>query len=128
MFKPNSVILYVDNVEVSTEFYKSLFSEGPIEAFPGFSVFSLKGGFILGLQTKHDIEPKPQAAFGGFELCLSDISVEEVDAIYQEFASRKIPMALPPTKLEFGYTFVALDPDGHRIRLCATDTSGIEKL
>ncbi|KAE9943372.1 phenazine biosynthesis protein, partial [Escherichia coli] len=39
-----------------------------------------------------------------------------------------IPMVLPPSRLEFGYTFVALDPDGHRIRLCATDTSGIEKL
>ena len=128
MFKPNSVILYVDNVETSTAFYKSIFGEGPVEAFPGFSVFSLKDGFILGLQSKHDIEPKPQPAFGGFELCLSDISIEEVDAIYRDFKARNIPMALPPSRLEFGYTFVALDPDGHRIRLCATDTSGIEQL
>lgn len=44
MFKPNSVILYVDNVETSTAFYKSIFGEGPVEAFPGFSVFSLKDG------------------------------------------------------------------------------------
>ncbi|GKW15460.1 MULTISPECIES: VOC family protein [Pectobacterium] len=128
MFKPNSVILYVNDVDASTTFYASIFGEGPIEAFPGFSVFSLKDGFILGLQTKHDIEPKPEPAFGGFELCLSDISIEEVDAIYNDFASRNVPMALTPTRLEFGYTFVALDPDGHRIRLCATDTSGIEKL
>lgn len=128
MFKPNSVILYVDDVDASTAFYKATFGEDPIEAFPGFSVFSLKDGFILGLQTKHDIEPKPQPAFGGFELCLSDISIEEVDAIFNDFKARNVPMALPPTRLEFGYTFVALDPDGHRIRLCATDTSGIEKL
>ncbi|OKB65571.1 phenazine biosynthesis protein [Serratia marcescens] len=128
MFKPNSVILYVDNVEASTAFYQAILGEGPIEAFPGFSVFSLKDGFILGLQTKHDIEPKPQPAFGGFELCLTDISIEEVDAIYRDFKARNVPMALPPSRLEFGYTFVALDPDGHRIRLCATDTSGIEKL
>ncbi|MFU2059870.1 VOC family protein [Avibacterium volantium] len=128
MFKPNSIILYVDNVDISTEFYKSILGEGPIEAYPGFSVFSLKDGFILGLQTKHDIEPKPQLSFGGFELCLSDISKDEVNNIYRDFQARNIPMALPPTELEFGYTFVALDPDGHRIRLCATDTSGIEKL
>ncbi|AFJ46857.1 VOC family protein [Shimwellia blattae] len=128
MFKPDSVILYVDNVDVSTEFYTVIFGEGPIEAFPGFSVFSLKDGFILGLQTRHDIEPKPQPAFGGFELCLSDISIEEVDAIYHDFKTRNVPMALQPCRLEFGYTFVALDPDGHRIRLCATDTSGIERL
>lgn len=128
MFKPNSIILYVDNVDISTEFYKSILGEGPIEAFPGFSVFSLKDGFILGLQTKHDIEPKPQLNFGGFELCLSDISKEDVDSIYSDLVTRNVPMALQPTNLEFGYTFVALDPDGHRIRLCATDTSGIEKL
>jgi catechol 2,3-dioxygenase-like lactoylglutathione lyase family enzyme len=128
MFKPNSVILYVNDVDVSTKFYESIFGEKPIEAFPGFSVFSLKDGFILGLQTKHDIEPKPQPTFGGFELCLSDISIDEVDSIYSDFKARNVPMALTPTTLEFGYTFVALDPDGHRIRLCATDTSGIEKL
>ncbi len=34
-----------------------------------------------------------------------------------------IPMVLEPTVLEFGYTFVATDPDGHRLRVCATDTS-----
>ncbi len=38
----NSVILYVDNVEASTAFYKAILGEGPSEAFPGFSVFSLK--------------------------------------------------------------------------------------
>jgi len=127
MFKPNSVILYVDDVDLSTTFYSNILGEGPIEAFPGFSVFSLKDGFILGLQTKHDIEPKPQPAFGGFELCLSDISKEEVDSIYKKFVDQKIPMELTPTMLDFGYTFVALDPDGHRIRLCATDTSGMEQ-
>lgn len=26
------------------------------------------------------------------------------------------------TELPFGYTFVATDPDGHRLRVCATDT------
>lgn len=36
MFKPNSVILYVDNVEASTAFYSAILGEVPIEAFPGF--------------------------------------------------------------------------------------------
>ncbi|MDR0218745.1 MAG: hypothetical protein LBI71_07665 [Enterobacteriaceae bacterium] len=46
MFKPNSVILYVNDVDASTKFYQSIFGEGPVEAFPGFSVFSLKDGLI----------------------------------------------------------------------------------
>ena len=35
------------------------------------------------------------------------------------------PIALEPTTLDFGYTFVATDPDGHRLRVCATDTSDL---
>ncbi len=34
-------------------------------------------------------------------------------------------MALEPTELAFGYTFVATDPDGHRLRVCATDTTNL---
>ena len=34
-------------------------------------------------------------------------------------------IVLEPTELDFGYTFVAVDPDGHRLRVCATDTSGL---
>lgn len=33
---------------------------------------------------------------------------------------------MKPTTLDFGYTFVAIDPDGHRLRVCATDTSNID--
>jgi hypothetical protein len=31
-------------------------------------------------------------------------------------------MAQTPTEMDFGTTFVALDPDGHRLRVFATPT------
>jgi len=30
-----------------------------------------------------------------------------------------LPIAQPLTQMDFGYTFVALDPDGHRLRVFA---------
>ena len=126
MFRPNSIILYVDDVGRSTRFYKDITHSDPIETYEDFSVFALTETFILGLQSKHAIDPKPHAVFGGFELCLSDITVEEVDTVYKEWKEKNIPIAMAPTYLDFGYTFVALDPDGHRLRVCATDTTTIK--
>lgn len=125
MFKPNSVILYVDDVSVSTAFYMKILKQEPMEIFQDFTVFALTEGFILGLQSKHAIDPAPTMPFGGFELCLGDVTREQVDAIYQEWMQNQIPVVMSAVELDFGYTFVAVDPDGHRLRVCATDTANL---
>ncbi len=125
MFRPNSLILYVDDVDASTAFYKDILDAEPIETFKDFAVFALTKDFVVGLQSKHAIDPKPQPAFGGIELSMSSSTDQEVDAIYQAWLAKGVSIALEPTKLEFGYTFVATDPDGHRLRVCATDTTGL---
>ncbi|WP_338090072.1 hypothetical protein [Pectobacterium punjabense] len=56
---------------------------------------------------------------------MSDVTPDDVDTIYQEWKELGVKFALEPINLEFGYTFVAIDPDGHRLRVCATDTSNI---
>ena len=119
VFVPNSVILYVSDVEASTAFYRRILGHGPIETYPGFSVFALSDDVTLGLQAA-DAEP----CVGGSELSLSDVEHIDVDRLYAHWKALGIPMILEPTVLEFGYTFVATDPDGHRLRVCATDTSG----
>lgn len=125
LYAPTSVIFYVADVEASTEFYRSILGTDPLETFEGFAIFLLKGNFTLGLQDAASIDPKAEPHIGGSELSLSDTTREEVDRFYAEWVSRGVPMALEPTELDFGYTFVALDPDGHRLRVCATDTSGL---
>lgn len=126
MFKPNSIILYVNDVVKSTEFYANILESIPVEQFSEFSVFALSDNFILGLQAKSGIAPKPQPQFGGFELCMSDITNQDVDTIYLKWYELGIKIIMKPTMLEFGYTFVAVDPDGHRLRICATDTTNID--
>ena len=125
MFRANSLILYVDDVDRSTAFYRDILKAEPVETFQDFSVFVLTDGFVVGLQSKHAIDPKPQSAFGGFELSFSDATKEEVDSLYADWTAKGVEMVLEPTTLEFGYTFVAADPDGHRLRVCATDTTNV---
>ena len=123
-FVPNSVILYVSDVEASTTFYRRILGHEPIKTYPGFSVFALSDDVTLGLQAADEIEPAAEPYVGGSELNLSDVEHVDVDRLYAQWKALGIPMILAPTVLEFGYTFVATDPDGHRLRVCATDTSG----
>ena len=122
-FVPNSVILYVSDVEASTTFYRRILGHEPIETYPGFSVFTLSDGMTLGLQAADEIEPAAEPYVGGAELSLSNVEHADVDRLHAQWEMLGIPMVLEPTVLEFGYTFVATDPDGHRLRVCATDTS-----
>lgn len=124
-FTPNSVILYVKDVDASTEFYKQILGADPVETFEGFAISMLGETMTLGLQAAEWIEPKAEAHVGGSELSLSDVDRETVDCLYNKWTTKGIAMVLEPTELDFGYTFVATDPDGHRLRVCATDTTGL---
>ncbi|MGL4214407.1 MAG: VOC family protein [Morganella morganii] len=126
MFKPNSIILYVSDVEKSTRFYTRLLNAEPVEQYSEFSVFALSDDMILGLQAKSGIDPAPQPHIGGTEICMSDISNREVDVIFRKWSELGVEIIMKPAMLDFGYTFVATDPDGHRLRVCATDTTNID--
>lgn len=46
---------------------------------------------------------------------------QTVDRLHSQWAESGVSIAQAPTRLDFGYTFVALDPDGHRLRVfCPT--------
>ena len=51
---------------------------------------------------------------GGFEIVRADVDAQHVD-----WRKRGLPIAQAPTTMDFGRTFVALDPDGHRLRVFA---------
>jgi predicted enzyme related to lactoylglutathione lyase len=42
-----------------------------------------------------------------------------VEATHADWSKRGLTIAQPPTRMDFGHTFVALDPDGHRLRVFA---------
>jgi predicted enzyme related to lactoylglutathione lyase len=47
-----------------------------------------------------------------------------VDQTHADWRERGLKVAQPPTDMEFGRTFVALDPDGHRLRVFAPAAGG----
>ena len=114
----NLIILYVENTAHSTAFYERLLGNGPVEASPNFVMFKTSGP-MLGLWARHDVEPATSASAGCMEWCLMAGSASDVDRIHADWRAKDIAILQPPVKKEFGYTFTACDPDGHRIRVLA---------
>ena len=108
------VILLVGDPAASAAFYRDLLGLEPTEQSPTFAMFSLPSGVGLGLWSSATTTPAPAAAAGASELCFIE---EDVDAVHADWAARGVRIALAPTELDFGRTFVALDPDGHRVRV-----------
>jgi predicted enzyme related to lactoylglutathione lyase len=118
MIHPNFVILYVNDPSVSAKFYATLLDSQAIEASPTFSMFALPSGVMLGLWAKHAIKPAASAV-GGSELSFSVKDNDTVNAMHGSWKKRGLTILLEPTKMDFGFTFVASDPDGHRLRVFA---------
>lgn len=119
MSDPNFIILYVRNTPSSTDFYKKLLGKPPLEASPGFAMFALESGVMIGLWSRHAVEPAADASPGACEVAFAVADRAAVDAKYHEWAGRGLRIAQEPTGMDFGHTFVALDPDGHRLRVFA---------
>jgi predicted enzyme related to lactoylglutathione lyase len=114
----NFILLYVDHPENSARFYADLLGKAPVESSPTFALFALASGFMLGLWSKHTVEP-PATSVGGSEVAFSLADNAAVDTTHRDWSRRGIRMLQTPATMEFGYTFVALDPDGHRLRVFA---------
>jgi catechol 2,3-dioxygenase-like lactoylglutathione lyase family enzyme len=120
---PNFIILYVDSPMSSADFYTGLLGKPPIEASSNFAMYVLESGVRLGLWSKHTVVPAVTADAGGSELDFSVADNNAVRALHAEWAERGLVIAQAPTDMDFGYTFVALDPDGHRLRVFAPSIS-----
>ena len=119
MFDPSYVLLYVENVPASAAFYSSLLEHAPVENHPSFALFVLSSGFKLGLWAKQEVAPTAPAQVGGSELSFTVSDPKAVEAMHAAWAARGLPIEQAPTQLDFGYSFVARDPDGHRLRVFA---------
>jgi predicted enzyme related to lactoylglutathione lyase len=122
MSDPTFVLLYVDDPTASSAFYGALLGRPPVESSPTFAMFALESGMMLGLWSRHEVSPAA-AAPGGAELALTVADAAAVRATHAEWTERGLRIVQAPTQLDFGYTFVALDRDGHRLRVFAPGAS-----
>ena len=119
MSDPNFVILYVDSPPASADFYAGLLGKPPVESSPTFAMFALESGVMLGLWSRHTVEPTATAAAGGGEIAFTVGDADAVRSVHADWRKRGLPILQAPVDLDFGHTFVALDPDGHRLRVFA---------
>ena len=122
MLDLNCVILYVDNPTKSAAFYTDLLGKPPVESSPSFVMFALDSGVMLGLWSRHTVAPAANTP-GGSELAFTVADVDAVTAMHADWRKRGLSIAQTLVAMDFGTTFVALDPDGHRLRVMAPNRS-----
>jgi predicted enzyme related to lactoylglutathione lyase len=104
---------------VSSTFYQALLDRPVAQSSSKFVVLPLGKGTMLGLWQRDNVEPSVVAEAGGGEIALTVADAEAVRATHEAWKARDVRIAQPPTAMAFGHTFVALDPDGHRLRVFA---------
>ena len=111
----NYILLAVANPAASADLYAKLLGRQPVENSPTFALFVLEHGLKLGLWIADDIAPAPRPA-GGVELSFAQPDRDTVLATYKDWTELGLEVVQEPTQMDFGFTFVVEDPDGHRLR------------
>lgn len=112
------VLLYVENPVASAAFYENLLGRPPVESAPTFAMLPLNKNVMLGLWLRQNVKPGATPP-GGSEIAFTVANADAVRATHEAWCERGLRIAQEPTAMDFGHTFVALDPDGHRLRVFA---------
>lgn len=113
---PHLTILYVASVPASVAFYEAVLGAPPLEASPGFALFPLSEGSMLGLWKREAVEPKVQGPSAGFELAFERSDIASLLAFRDTCWNAGAKVIQDIVEVDFGTTFAAVDPDGHRLR------------
>jgi predicted enzyme related to lactoylglutathione lyase len=115
---PNFILAYVANAPKSAALYEQLLGNKPVESSPNWAMFAFPNGLALGLWSRDEVEPRATLP-GGTEIGFPVESDEAVTLTRDVWAKLGLKILQEPTKMDFGYTFTAADPDGHRLRVFA---------
>jgi predicted enzyme related to lactoylglutathione lyase len=117
----NLIVLYVEDPAASAAFYEKLLGAAAAVMSPNFCAFPMAGNGTLGLWRKSHVKPEPSGTGAANEIGIMLPDAEAITACHQRWAAAGVDIEQDPVTLDFGPTFVARDPDGHRIRVCLFD-------
>jgi catechol 2,3-dioxygenase-like lactoylglutathione lyase family enzyme len=118
---PNLILFYVEDPLRSARFYERLFARPPVRTFPTYVAFQFPNGLSFGLWS---IKAKNFVSGGsGHRAELAFLVPDEaaVRELHERWHNAGIQIEQNLREAVFGLTFVALHPDGHRIRVCTPD-------
>jgi predicted enzyme related to lactoylglutathione lyase len=113
------LLLHVEDHAASATFYSELLQIPIIEQKSDFAMLPLREGVMLGLWSRHTVEPQSTGQSGASEIAFNVADVTIVESTHADWKRRGLTIIQAPTQMSFGRTFVALDPDGHRLRVFA---------
>ncbi len=121
MLTPNLLIFYVKNPLESAVFYENIFRTKPVAAFPTYVAFAFANGFNFALWSTAAKDFVSSGSGNLSEIVFMVPDELEVQRLRKLWDSLGVAIEQDLFEAVFGLTFVALDPDGHRIRVCIPD-------
>ena len=113
------ILLHVADHDASAAFYSQVLGLPVVERKDDFAMLPLRDGVMLGLWANATVEPASSGRTGASEVAFTLADAAAVEAIHADWRARGLTILQPPTAMVFGTTFLALDPDGHRLRVFA---------
>lgn len=121
MLTPNLLLFYVQSPMESAAFYEKIFKIKPVASFPTYVAFSFTNGLIFSLWSTQATNFVSGGQGHRSELAFIVQNEDQVRALRNSWKELDVQIEQDLHEAAFGLTFVALDPDGHRIRVCIPD-------
>lgn len=115
----NFVLLHVADPVASASFYSDLLGKPVIDSTPGFAMLPLSEAVLLGLWSASEADPDGKGKPGASEISFDVADVAALEKLHADWSGKGMPILVKPIEMPFGHTFVAADPDGHRVRAVA---------
>lgn len=121
MLNPNLVLFYVKDPIESAAFYEKIFEQQPVAAFPTYVAFRFSNDFTFSLWSTQAKDFVSLGSGNRSELAFMVSDENKVRSLRDRWGKLGVVIEQDLHEAVFGLTFVALDPDGHRIRVCIPD-------
>ncbi|GEM79907.1 VOC family protein [Vibrio superstes] len=117
MFTLDSIVLYVEDVQSSMAFYAKAFNCEPKLLSPTFATLDFASNVKITLKQADALTPSSPVRGGGTELSIPIANRETFDTLFDNWQQQGIEFSQEREESVYGVNFVAVDPDGHRLRV-----------
>ncbi len=121
MLVPNLMLFYVKNPQESALFYERIFEQKPASSFPTFVSFSFANGLNFAVWSTESKDFVSEGSGHRSEIAFMVPNEQEIRRLPELWGKMGVRIEQDLMQATFGLTFVANDPDGHRIRVCVPD-------
>jgi len=111
------IMVYVRDLDRSVALYRQLLGVEADRPSPVFAQLPLSSGVALEMWQLEAVQPAPEVAGGAVEIGFLATSREEVEQTRATWVGLGLTILAEPMDVPFGYTTLAVDPDGHRLRM-----------